>query len=507
MLFKENISLRGSFKFDVYQADGTLRSSSKMDNFITSTGLSYPSQYAFADCFRYLSLGSGNLKNTISSLVNSGLGTTGLQSGLAAFAYIGGHNCDGSSNYESTSCGFREEGNKVVLSRGWRIPAGDDTFTQPFIFKEFMVSPGRPPVVDIDGSTACSCYEYTTYGLQGLDGSYIASYYTAPSICSGDKAFARVVKNIEVATEDFLVVTYDLNVSFNTGINNYSLSIVNANPLQNWTGTLTGKTSLIHHGIKTIFNGVDSFNNPRSQIPGFGFTAYDYGESVVSSWGTPMEPSTAIENVRCYLSTDNVQYLVNKESGSSLTPNISLSTGSGAMCWHPTPTMEARDGFPDQLKNARRDGARPYYPYNLDYTQAIYSSDMSFDVQYMDASRSQHTSMEFITKHARSRTGNYSFQFWGNNAVDFQYKPIRAMMLGYIDNGGFDVIPFFDTIFLNRAGKYPTIHSPTKTYSIPNEEYLSTTPTGYFYMENGGILTMTYRMSWSSPCDVSVDGC
>src|SRR5581483_3806320 len=125
MLPNQNLSIRGTFKFDVYKADGTLKySSPNINNFITSTGLCFPAYYAFADCFRFLSVGSGTTANSITGGFN-GWGTTGLAQPLDGFTYIGSRtdpNDASTSLYESEACGYREEGNKVVLTRAWRLP-------------------------------------------------------------------------------------------------------------------------------------------------------------------------------------------------------------------------------------------------------------------------------------------------------------------------------------------------------------------------------------------------
>lgn len=512
MLFQENISLQGQFKFDVYKSDGSLRyTSDYIKNFITSTGLNYPSVYAFADCFRFISLGTGSGANSIMTGVNGGWGTTGLQFPISKYSYVGGKTCEGQSLYETEACGFLEQSNTVRLTRAWRLPTGTDVFEQNYTIREFMVSPGRPAVVDPSNpsSKACHCQEYTTpSSLPGLDGSTVAKYYSNPSICDADKAFARVIKTIDIKQDDFLVVTYDLNLSFNTGVQNIALSIQNTDTT-NWSGVLRAKANLVHHGLKLIDDGIHSYAG-REQIPDFAFGGADYGESFVSYWGAPLEPSCPINHVQAYLTTDNIQFLVNRVSGGAWDSSLPVPTsGSGIMAWHPRPTTEVANAFPDQLISVRTKGDQAYYPDSTDYTAATTAVAMDYDVSYVTGSRSQHTPLEdSFTKHSRYRTGNYSFQFWGNNEVDFHGKPIRGLVMSYYDSSNPGALyPVFDMTFANRTGKYPGIQTGPKTYSLPYEDPNNPPATGYFYAENGGILTMTFKMSWSSPCDVSVSGC
>ena len=68
---KFEYGLQGQFKVDVYDQKGELVDTTDyFDNFITQTGLNYPLDYNFADCFRYLTLGRNGGANN--------MGVTGL---------------------------------------------------------------------------------------------------------------------------------------------------------------------------------------------------------------------------------------------------------------------------------------------------------------------------------------------------------------------------------------------------------------------------------------------
>jgi hypothetical protein len=525
MLPVSNFNIQGQFKFDVYGSSGELKSSSDyIKNFITSTGLCYPAYYAFADCFRFLSLGSGSTGNSILTSVNNGWGTTGLQSG-SPFMYIGSRTnlaSASSTNYELGACGYQENQNYVNLSRGWRIPSGGNGFTGPYAFREFMVSPGRPAITGMLGglpSTACACDEYVDTGhgvfVNGQDCSHIASHYTSPSICGADKAFARVLSSVNVSQGDFLIVTYDLKVSYNTGVQYFSFNINNPTPSTNWTGKFRGYSNIIHHGIKLINDGDVSSasvpNGTRKQVTNYDFAA-DYGESFVPSWGAGLEPSCKETEFIGYFTTDNIQYAVNQFSGANLQTGKYFpwnSVGehlpyfsSGLMKFRSTPTQDVKDGWSDKFYNIRTDGTKSNYPDTSNFADANSADALGFDVDYIPASRWERKPLEGFFKNDRARTGSYNFQFWGKSSVEsgFENKPIRGFVMAYKDSTAQDYVPFYDSVFFNKTSNpLLSINTGAGTYNLPGSDY--------FYMENGGDLTLTLNMSWSSPCDPVVSGC
>lgn len=522
MIPVSHFNLQGQFKFDVYSPYGELKSTSDyVKNFITSTGLCYPSYFAFADCFRFLSIGSGSTGNSILTSVNNGWGTTGLQSG-SPFMYIGSRATPGtdSSYYERGACGYLENANYVTLSRGWRVPNSGVGFDKAYNFREFMVSPGRPGVTGLLAGTptmACSCTEYvdTGYGdiVYGKDCSEIANHYTSTKICSADKAFARVLSSVSVNTGDFLIVTYDLKVSYNTGVQYFNLNITNPN--SNWSGKFRGYSNIVHHGIKLINDGNTSYvSGPvgeREQISNYNFTN-EYGESFVPAWGAGLEPSCKETEFLGYFSTDNIQYGVNKISGANIETgryfpwngageNIGYFS-SGLMRFRSTPTNDVKNTWSDKLYNIRTDGTKSNYPDTTDFANATTADTLGFDVSYIPASRWERKPLEAFYKQDRNRTGSYNFQFWGKSSVEsgFENKPIRSFVMAYKDSTAPDLVPFFDTVLFNKAGgPILSVNTGAATYTLPDSNY--------FYMENGGDVTLTLNMSWSSPCEPSVSGC
>ena len=223
------IKLQGQFKFDVFDKNGKLiKTSEYVDNFITNSGATFPYYFAFADCFRFLSVGIGTAQNSIGP--NE---TVGLQTPNLIYSYIGSRNdfADSSTtNYDINSssplivnCGYTYHSSGVSLFRQWRLPDNQGNFfDSQQIFNEFMVSPGKPYASDGNGNfyysnanqtvKICSCNEVpvdsdgntidnSNNSLFTGDCSSTADYYNWLSlsqpnkirICDATGAFARLV--------------------------------------------------------------------------------------------------------------------------------------------------------------------------------------------------------------------------------------------------------------------------------------------------------------------------
>jgi hypothetical protein len=504
MLLNQNIAVKGKFGYKIYDASGNLKKEVKdIPNFITNTGIFYPSVYNFADCFRFLSVGSGTAQNSI-----IGVGTTGLDQFINEFSYVGSrtsYSDINTSQYELAACGYRESLGQVSLSRGWRLPTGSGTFDREYTFNELMLSPGKP--TGING--ACGCRGYDTSN-GGVDASIIADYYDSiyTPICSANKAFSRIVLDtpITVGGYDFVVVTYDLNINYDTGINQFGMHINNTFST-NWSGDITGTHNLLHHGVK-IINDSSNTNKSTTRNQISPSSTYQWtlegGESFTPLWGAPLEPSCSQTNLIAYFSTDNVNFLCNQFSGGHLDTGAwqpynptGFTQSSGLMAPLPFPTNTASS----QILNIRTNSPYLKYP-----DKSNIKADET--AQHSDANYITHTFFNKTALSFNDRVGSILYSCVFTNLRSFDWKNgtsptplVRSMVLNYSDANAVaysDMYPFLDLLFTGTQGEgLPTT----------GEWYYNDPSTNYYPLGNGGDLTMSFKLSWTSDCPSNVEGC
>src|ERR1017187_2973900 len=148
------LGLNGAFRVQVYSGKTMTEDTDWFNNFITPTGLFFPTLYPFVDCFRFLSLGNDQSTANYGALLD-GKGTTGLASPIPSFGtsdggtqnatYIGwpGY-ANGSDGISESACGtiLTEQGPRFY--RAWTIPTGGvkvQNGSNGLNISEFMVSP------------------------------------------------------------------------------------------------------------------------------------------------------------------------------------------------------------------------------------------------------------------------------------------------------------------------------------------------------------------------------
>lgn len=558
-MIKSAFNLQGQFKFDVYTKDSKLKYTTEyIDNFITPTGLSYIQDFAFADCFRYLSLGTGDNPNSCTG--NGGKGTTGLYSGISTgFYYIGGggsNSCPNENNeYIQKGCGYRIDASGVTLSRAWRVPRGtDDFFLQNIDFKEYMLSPASSPATgwqyngpgDYSPTTVCACdaniYSQSGGGnfVYGKEPNGLVNFYSDKrrGLCEGtDKAFTRIIKDISVTTDEYLVVNYGLTINFDTGIRSFLVNINRSVDAidgddgfkSNWSGNCSGVYSLVHPGIKLINNGdilrSDYVNNGTDH-------EYRYGESFIPPLGMPLEPSCPKEWRTCYLSSDNLSFLV-RESGYG-----GMNTGmykpynptgkefpSGLLMFNKnwiseTSTSSSHLGGklpnPDTYKiyhflSPRTDSydAFAIWPKSSDYSEVAANAETTY---YLNNFGSPSEVLNTLPYTGRNRSITLSYQYKDTDLSPVE-MPVRSMVLAYKNLSDNFVYPVVDLLFapISGTGILPKhdrqLNTGAKTYGSPSPQLSVSNSTGYFYMDINNQLAMSFNLSWSSPCPAGVEGC
>ena len=265
--------LEGSFKVDFFDRAGKLIDSTDyFSNFITYSGLIYPLTYHFPECFKFLSIGTSNAVNSIS--------TTGLIGTPVSFDVINVFNGSpypdqsmsylGPINYSKGDCGIHVEKDGPSYYRGWRIPTGENTVAgEDVTFREFMVSP------------------------------------SSGSDLSGNIAFSRVAREVTLRSGASSIVSYRLKLKIqSTGINLLTGFDTTKADLEDgelstlWSTGTTGYYRQVYHGLSVM--------DPN-------------GNTFIPKFGDAMEPACRnFKNLVAYFSADNSQFDCNPTGGGAL---------------------------------------------------------------------------------------------------------------------------------------------------------------------------------------------
>lgn len=295
MKTKIEYGLEGAFKADLYSGGKLVETTDWFSNFITQTGLMYPTIYNFVDCFRFLSLGSGATVNY--GGVGPHAATTGLaipiqsyqtNNGSQRATYIGwqGYETGGASQESACGTSLTESGPRFF--RAWSIPTGDigNVINEPLGFlniQEFMVSP------------------------------------SSGSDPTGNLAFSRIVRNLSIPNGYRAIISYQLRINVkNTGITQFipgtfqtgNADVTNDLELVSGWANLSGYYRQVFHGLECIDKN---------------------GAAYISKYGAGMEPAQVnLNSFAFYLSPDNSEFDVNGDGGAQ-TSEASAYAADGLM--------------------------------------------------------------------------------------------------------------------------------------------------------------------------------
>jgi len=250
----------------------------------------------------------------------------------------------------------------------------------------------------------------------------------------------------------------------------------------------------------------------------YNFT-YEFGESFIGSWGSPLEPSTQDSYLEAHISTDNLQFYANAKDGGAYSIGVpAFNDQSGLMLWRSTPYVDTAEEFNSRHVNIRQPGENQrYWPLPTDYTQetSLPNDDFKYNPVAMRSSYGTSTIVGKYTPGTRNRSLTRSYQFVGNTvaATDIVNLPIRSIVLSYVEPTSHSdyLIPYLDCLLTDDGHKnggtkvhpnlIPQVNKAKSTYSTG--EY------GYWYvLENDARLTFSFIETWSSPCSPGVvDGC
>ena len=494
-----NLKLHGEFKVNVFNGKGELKSSSDyIKNFITNSGAALPYYFAFADCFRYLSLGTGNTPNSTGVL---GLPpTTGLSSGVNAFSYLGSGNYV-TGGFLGGGCGnFADpNSNTISLIREWGIPDNTGGIIQTgFNFTEIMVSAGRPYVTGWSSNGglayptgACLCSEGGVFSVNdgslsnpdtfGLECSQVAAFYdilqqvneevnsqsmtnaglrSRIRMCDAPFAFSRITGNFPVASGDIMTVTYKLNLTFGTGVQSGLFTSSTHDTNGNWAA-LGYVANITNPGIKLIVDSNISQANPTIAAPagnrlqhidysqgGRWPLIYLYGESFVPSMGIPFEPSCVYGtngNFTAYISDDDVQFFVSPTGGACNTGLFKPWNAAGSSLPQNSGLLKFQTIISGNLSSlAIYDGSEPNYwstnPYNI--------RQSSSSVQYPstgDVTTPTSSSPNVYKSPNQSNSLYYPNSRGGAIATSYQFQNYFISNLGSVQSTKSYILAFTDT--------------------------------------------------------------
>jgi hypothetical protein len=310
---KVNYGLEGAFKVDLYSGGQFVSTTDYFSNFITPTGLFYPSIYPFVDCFRFLSIGRTAIPNVGVAGVST-TGTTGLASQISTYTTTAGVQSGAFIDWkayvtggEVSACGTNVAETGPRFYRAWYVPSG-----------------GQDVVMNEPGA--------------GLNITEFAVSPSSGNDPTGKYAFSRVLRNITIPNGFKAVISYQLKINIqNTGLTIFSggtFQTGNAettndlNLIQTWRN-LSGYYRQVYHGLRCI----DSL-----------------GMTYIPKLGDAMEPcSRNTDKMVWYLSPDNSQFEVNTTGGGSQVDVAAVYKSDGLMSYIKTLNLKSVIAYPSYI--------------------------------------------------------------------------------------------------------------------------------------------------------------
>lgn len=278
---KVEYGMEGAFKVDLFSGGKFHSTTDWFNNFITPTGLMYPATYPFADCFRFLSLGTSNTAHQGSTGV--GVGTTGLYAPIPSFTDSNGQVQPGTYiDWQGYATGVTTSNCGTVL-----------TETGPRFYRAWYLPTGREEVYINEPSSA------------GLN---ISEFMVSPSSgtnATGKYAFSRVIRNLFIPNGFRAIVSYQLKINVrNTGVTYFPAgSFATGNAEVSNDAALVARWANLDGAYRQVYFGLRCIDN--------------YGMTYIPRFGDGMEPSSRnLNKMVWYLSPDNSQFDVNGLGGS-----------------------------------------------------------------------------------------------------------------------------------------------------------------------------------------------
>jgi len=485
-----NYKLNGEFKFKILDKDKNIRvESDYFPNFITSKGLSFPYYTGFAGLLNFLSAGTGAGDNYIG--LNGNLPTSGLYLPIKESGFF-------------NSTGFLKDGVGSVLTHSgvnfyktWALPDEKSVASKDYPIQEFSISTFSPDII-IDNNTV------THDNLRDKFGKIDPKYFNLTGI------FSRVTGNFELKSGEQMFVTYRLNLTFETGIKTF-LNVVD---------TIGANKSKGTHLTFNHFSGIYSLTSPAVNFlfplegmeEGGGAQPGDVGP--IEHIGLGMEPSTPEENLFCYLSEDESQFLL-KTSGLG-------GVFEDAEQYFANNGWQNSRGIHQYIYNAPLD--ENSIKQNIRHLGILAPSTGDiFQTQLGDGPFGaynryifKNTTLKILTEPESKIDGTdreryilRQFSFIGPTLGDNEDRKFKSLVLGYEKEEepelkGKKIVPYTDFLFGTSANE---LKPNTGEYIKEGELLTGWFPnTGnYLKLDTENNLTLTFKLKWSSPCSDAVD--
>ena len=457
-----NFKLNGEYKYTIFDSQKNIkRESDYFSNFITSDGLRFIYFTGFAHNLEYLSLGSSNAANSLS--------TTGLSSPINDFQYFTGFLKDG--------VGTQVNHSGLSFYKTWILPSPTSGVSKNYTVREFMVSPA-------------SGGDLEDFLLQGT------GYFS--------RAFSRATGLAELVTGDFLSVTYRLNISHDTCIKTF-LNVVATGSSNKFTDSyksfnyFSGIYSLMHPALKVLLPIEGASVQPEGKP----------GEVKESYVGMGMEPSCPAENLFCYLSEDGAQFLVNPNGAGGGTGSYSLSNGVHKYVYN-APTVLDSINENIRWKNFKTPSTGDIRSNDITAETGIYKNSTSAVIAppingifpYEGTGRERYILRAFGWIGASSPLDLFDYQ-WKSMVLGYQ----KSDEPGEIPDGE-KITPYTDFLLGTSSGEL----KPRKTIYNQGTSENPIMKTGWLYnsgdylqLDNNNNLSLSFKLSWSSPCGDATD--
>jgi hypothetical protein len=401
--------LKGAFKVDIYDKVGNfVETTDWFSNFITQSGLMYPTVYSFANCFRFLTIGKNNSPNE-GGLPggNGGAVLTGCVEPITSF---GVKNINDSTTYyqngtwmgfdgyatgngtNNSSCQTLVGPSGLRFFRSWSIPTGaaGTVINEPAGYlnvQEMAVSPGS-------GGDPQGCF-----------------------------AFSRIQRNLPLKNDYRAIVSYQLQIN----CKNYSTTPFFKDTFLTGNADVSKDEDLIWEWknlsgyYRQVWAGLSCIDN--------------YGVTFIPKYGNGMEPSLVdLSRYAIYFSPDNAAFDVENLTGYTQSNPTGAWASDGLMVplGQPgTPTLVLTKDRKSEIEGMNREQLNNLF-YGLEQDSDLPTQDTPYNIRLgMEEAGAGALKTANVSNYSIEPTyQNTSFSYQGVAPVDASVETISYATMG-----------------------------------------------------------------------------